>query len=133
MKIEVNKKLCLAILQWCETQFGESKYQPRFPKLRFRSRPPKKNLCGEFHYKKNEIFVYAGSHVREDNPILAVVNTILHEYRHYLQNMHNYEIYFKKYTYSEENHPYEKTCEEFAKWFQHDCYSYILRTYKNGS
>jgi hypothetical protein len=119
------------IYDWCKTKYGKSKYRRAYPKLRFRSTARKNKyiglLKGEYYYKSNEIFVYAELHYYEEDPLLDVINTIIHEYKHFLQNMNNYDMYFNKYYYSYESHPYEITCNRFAEKEQYECYYFIRK------
>jgi hypothetical protein len=135
--MEINRKTCLEIFEWCKTKYGMSKYQKDFPKLHFRSKAAKDKIMGplkgEFFYEENEIYIYKELHLLEPIPLLDVVNTIIHEYKHFLQNMENYDMYFDKYKYSYHTHPYEKTCNRFAGKEQDECYQYLLKIHQQAA
>jgi hypothetical protein len=132
--MEINRKLCLLIYKWCKTKFGKSKFRKTYPKIYFRHHARKSGnigpLKGEYFYDTNIIYVYGEMHYWEDDPLLDVINTIIHEYKHFLQDMNKYDMYFDKYYYSYRSHPYEVTCNRFASKEQYECYYYILQHLK---
>jgi hypothetical protein len=129
--MEINRKLCLLALEWCKKKYGKSKFRRAYPKLFFRTKayvdPKLGPIKGVYYYTSNEIYIYAEQHYLEEDPIMDVCNTVIHEYKHFLQDMNKYHMYFEKYYRSYDNHPYEITCNNFASREQYECYYYILK------
>jgi hypothetical protein len=132
--MEINRKLCLQIFEWCKTKYGKSKFRRAYPKLYFRTKakvcPDEGPLKGEYYFSLNHIYIYAELHYFEPDPILDVINTIIHEYKHFLQDMQKYDMYFHKYYRSYKNHPYEVTCNNFANKEQYECFYHIIKENK---
>lgn len=135
--MEINRKLCLLIFEWCKTKYGKSKFRRAYPKLYFRTKARSCRkigpLKGEYWVKPNAIYIYAEQHYHENDPLLDVINTLIHEYGHYLQDMNKYDMYFEKYYRSYDNHPYEISCDNFANREQYECYYHILKKLELGS
>jgi hypothetical protein len=112
-KIPLNRSVAIKILEWCKLTYGQSKYKRAFPSLRYRNRPPyalsgaEKNeelyVYGIYHCDENYIYVDRTKHENLED----LVNTIIHEYTHYTQNMRYYYKIYNKYEKDIDKHPYE--------------------------
>lgn len=93
------RKLSTYVLLYCVGKMGTHKYKP-VPKVSIVRRPNDK-YYGFFDCSKNTIVLntsYCGN-------VKLFIQTLLHEYTHYLQNMTTYIQLYKKVGY--EKHPYE--------------------------
>jgi Zn-dependent peptidase ImmA (M78 family) len=127
--MELTRSLALRALEWCKKKYGLSKYKDAYPALVFREKyqpKDKPNLMGEYYWEKNKIFIYKKSHLDFEDPVLELIFTMIHEYKHYLQNMDNYNTYFDKYYYTYKTHPYERTCNRFADREMYECYYHVV-------
>ena len=118
------------ILNTIVEKYGESKWQDDIPYIHIVRRRHIDKFDNDFAdgvLHKEEFKQISGWYDPNDNSIALIVEnmksireiieTILHEYQHYLQCPHWAERYYKLgYTY--ENHPYEVQAEEAeTKWF----------------
>lgn len=131
----ISKDKVQLVLDWCEKEFGKSKYQIDFPKLVvYKSRGCytkdfkyiKNGLFG--YFKENKIRIFLGSH----KSIRELCLTVLHEYKHYLLDIEKYtEIYFKMKIngrdddYIASHHLHEKLCEKFEKTHIDKCFNQL--------
>lgn len=115
--VKLNRTTAIKIFEWCKSNYGPSKYKRKYPTLKYRSRPPY-SLTGA---EKNELYIYA-IYDSDENYIYVdktkhetledLVNTIIHEYTHYTQNMRYYYKIISKYESDMEKHPYEiRACQ----------------------
>jgi hypothetical protein len=113
------------IYKWCKKRYGRSKYNGRYPDVVFRK--------GKYHngedwayYDEVDKCIYINRDKHEN--VLDLVDTMIHEYTHYLQNMYHYQI-IGKYT-DHHNHPMEIEAENMAKKDRLECISYLENLYK---
>jgi hypothetical protein len=107
---KVDRKFVNSIFDYCISQFGYSKYQRVLPRLILYNRPCRSEPenCGYYDYSKNVICIFKPSH----RSCLDLVNTIVHEYVHYLQSEKKYYKLEKKHEYKD--HPFEVEAYEIA-------------------
>lgn len=109
----INSKTCKQILNHCVNTFGLSKYHDSKPKLicyqSYKYINSANTHKGYYNPLTNTIHIYLLQH----NSTLQLCNTIIHEYKHYKQNLNNYH----KYPYNK--NPYEKQANQTAKKYQH--------------
>src|ERR1035437_3275082 len=123
----INRSKVLLILNWCAGKFGQSKFQDSLPKIRiYKSNGCNTikyyptGLCGYYNCTTNTIVIFLGTHCS----IKDLCSTVIHEYKHYLQNNSDYEpIYCKLISEGKspmkvsEIHPHEKKCRSDRKSF----------------
>jgi Zn-dependent peptidase ImmA (M78 family) len=137
MMLKIKRSKILLILEWCQKKF-KHKDNLSAPKLFIYNSRGKlnsnENLWGAYVIDSNRMNIFLPTH----NTKFELVNTVLHEYKHYLLNRHhNYEkIYdklkLKKFNDSEiaSIHPHEKLCNMFAKKWEDVCYNEIFQKKK---
>lgn len=81
-KLSVDRKTAQLILGYCVVKFGVNPLRP-IPKICVRRNESKTYGC--YSLKTNAITLYAHTHEQADNPVYEFVDTIIHEYKHYLQ------------------------------------------------
>jgi hypothetical protein len=113
------------IHNWCKKRYGRSKYNGRYPEVVFRK--------GDYYdgeewgyYDEIDKCIYINRDKHET--LLDLVDTMIHEYTHYLQNMYHYQILAKYLDHHE--HPMEIAAEETAKKDRLECISYLENLYK---
>lgn len=86
MELKVNKFTAQLIFFYCVQQFGKHARRP-IPKLTW-SKINDKETFGDYCYTKNRIRIFFNRHFEPDvkNPVMEMVNTICHEYKHYLDS-----------------------------------------------
>jgi len=112
MKLEnVNREFVDLIIDYCVSRFGFSKYQPNFPRFILYNRlcSPSPLHCGHYKFKKNVVSIFKPAH----KSCVDLVDTVIHEYVHYLQSNKKYYKLAKKHGYKD--HPYEIEAVEIAK------------------
>lgn len=97
-----SRKECVNVLKWCKINYGNSKYNPSQFKLRFYHTYPKIDMCGEYYWNTNTIYIFKPQHDDTED----IVDTIIHEYTHYKQNFNKYDKLSKNIT-NPFHHPYE--------------------------
>ena len=126
MKNNVNystkEKYALCALNWCEFNFGKCKRKKR--NLVLQLSPQKKyykrsKYFGKYCFYKNKLTIY----INNCETLLDIVQTIIHEYSHYLQSRTKYEYYSKIYNYS--NNPLEKEAKNNELKYGQKCLNYI--------
>lgn len=76
------KKLIYVLLKsYCTNRFGKSRFNRGYPKFRINNNL--KNIYGIYDFIKNEISINLKLHTNK----IELIDTILHEYRHYKQKM----------------------------------------------
>lgn len=110
------------MLDWCFYIFGKSKYKASPPKLQV---VKEGDDCGGYHFEKNIITIYLGSH----NTVLELTSTIIHEYAHYLQDENIYNFY-EGFDVAYKKHPYEIEAEEFSFKHTEKCYEALIIKFK---
>ncbi len=127
-KHNINKSNAAKILTWCKRTYGKSQFKKTYPILKFHQKPFEKDDYGEYISDDNIIYVYGETH----NSFIDFINTIIHEYVHYLQDPIMYQRYFKKHKKSYDSHPYEIKAQDISWKDQRQCLrETFLKTYKN--
>jgi len=149
------------ILNWCKKKFGKSPYHREYPKLIIKRYDVigSLNVIASFDYDTDNgidtnpvIVVYIPNYIKgEYIKILKIkhyINSIIHEYTHYLQNVSssdNYDKHKKRLTkkYDEEEYswytkdlkdlfihddnPYEREANKDAKEYTEECYNDLFK------
>lgn len=122
--LHTKRKCANLILNWCRKNLGINRYRKTKPKVSVRINFPKDEterfIKGAYYAEENRIIVY---HINVDS-IEMLVQTIIHEYTHYLQSDKKYWDYFKTHYYS--SHPYERQAERNELKYTDQCLCDIL-------
>jgi hypothetical protein len=105
-------------LHWCKNYFGKSKRKKRDIVLKFSKTIERNNRSiyfAKYCFLRNQILIY----LNNCPTTLSIVQTIIHEYTHYLQSRTKYYYYKKKYTYK--NNPFEIEAEKNEKIYGKIC------------
>lgn len=121
----INRQSALLILEWCFNTLGKSRFNGPKPKLIIHNKITKENIYGCYTLHKNIINIYLPKH----ETLIDLIDTVIHEYWHYKQNMKKmYHKYVFKYGYEyNEFHPYEITANKKAKRLRHKCYNELFK------
>ena len=90
-KLAPSRKYVNKIVDWCVRTYGKSKYNREFPEIQYR----KGSYMGEdpttmAFYDDVDAVIFIN---KEDHKsIRTLINSIIHEYTHYKQNMRHYDI-----------------------------------------
>jgi hypothetical protein len=97
------------VLQWCEQEYGWSKYEEYRPTISYR-KPDHltEDVCG--WYDDSDCHIHLNN--LSCNTIEELVKTVIHEYQHHLQDPKQYQRLAKKL--SHEQNPLEIQAEEVA-------------------
>lgn len=127
MKLDISeftRKHALQVLDYCVDNLGESHYVDEVPRLIFWTTGPVKNYLfpkGYYCSENNIIWIYKSEH----KSALDIIDTIIHEYTHYLQNLDEYGVMFKVYNYK--THPMEIEARQTAKAHKFICRRFIVK------
>jgi Zn-dependent peptidase ImmA (M78 family) len=106
------------IYHWCCNEYGFSKYQKDFPTISVDRRGKVK--LGYFDYTTNHIHIYLNTH----DFLSELIDTIIHEWTHYLQSPTWLTRYNKSYNYLD--NPYEIRACRIAERDKMKCFYKIL-------
>ena len=124
MTINKDRKVVAAALEWCKKKWGLSKFQDDFPKLRCYKKGDGGGYYGHYDDENNTIVIYVHPHP----DVLTLVETVIHEYTHYKQNVEeNYDKYAARYSNYNDN-PYEKTAINRSARWKERCFKDILNS-----
>ena len=114
------------IYTWCKKKYGRSKHNGIYPDIEFRKVD---YYDGEewVYYDEIEKRIYINRDKHET--IQDLIDTIIHEYTHYLQNMHHYQV-LALYL-DHEHHPLEIEAEQMSEKDGPECLKYMENLYKN--
>jgi hypothetical protein len=131
----LDRKKVLLILEWCKKNFGRSRYHRKYPTLRVY----KSKGNSAFAYRDGGLFgtydhgvitIYLGSH----DSMRELCKTVIHEYRHYLMSIREYNSLYKKMEREGSDpeiisyeHPHEKDCEDFEDEWGELCFSQLRK------
>ena len=124
----MHKNLCHediggAVLNWCWDNLGSSKFQS-YKKPDIIYDWVASDLVGEWVTNDNEIIVY----VNEIDNLKEFIQTIIHEYVHYLQSPIWYSRHWnRKPNQKYFDHPYEAEAEEVAVTYWKVCKKEIMK------
>lgn len=117
--LETKRKCAFLTLKWCRENLGINYRKKSKPKIAVRvyfpSYEDEKTSCGSYYFEDNKIIIYDAN----CETIQLVINTVIHEYTHYLQSGKKYWDFFKTHQYS--NHPYEKHARRNEKKYGETC------------
>ena len=114
------------VIDWCIDEFGLSKHYEHYPYIEIDIDEEDYSLMGEFIGDNNEIIIYLNAM----NNIDDFINTIIHEYTHYMQSPSWYTRYLNNLTLNEvikNKHPYEIQAEQIATTNYIECKNNILK------
>ena len=114
------------VIDWCIDEFGLSKHYEHYPYIEIDIDEEDYSLMGEFIGDNNEIIIYLNA----INNIDDFINTIIHEYIHYIQSPSWYTRYLNNLTLNEvikNKHPYEIQAEQIATDNYIECKNNILK------
>ena len=130
MKLSYSKKeledIGEKVIDWCIDEFGLSKHYEHYPYIEIDIDEEDYSLMGEFIGDNNEIIIYLNAM----NNIDDFINTIIHEYIHYMQSPSWYTRYLNNLTLNEvikNKHPYEIQAEQIATNNYIQCKDNILK------
>ena len=130
MKLSYSKKeledIGDKVIDWCIDEFGLSKHYEHYPYIEIDIDEEDYSLMGEFIGDNNEIIIYLNAM----NNIDDFINTIIHEYIHYMQSPSWYTRYLNNLTLNEvikNKHPYEIQAEQIATTNYIECKNNILK------
>ena len=130
MKLSYSKKefedIGEKVIDWCIDEFGLSKHYEHYPYIEIDIDEEDYSLMGEFIGDNNEIIIYLNAM----NNIDDFINTIIHEYTHYMQSPSWYTRYLNNLTLNEvikNKHPYEIQAEQIATTNYIECKNNILK------
>ena len=109
LSLSKMKKIASLTLLYCVTKKGTHKYKP-LPKVSVVNNPNAK-YYGVYKCSTNTIVINRSVCTN----IKLFIQTLLHEYTHYLQNMSTYTQIYKKVGYK--NHPFEMEARESEKLY----------------
>jgi hypothetical protein len=87
--IKITRSHAIKILEWCVKTYGKSKFNKTFPTLEFKKSDYYTEGCMAF-YDEIESTIFVAKDLHTD--LEELVNSIIHEYVHYKQNMRHYQI-----------------------------------------
>ena len=116
-----SRKYVNKIFEWCIMTYGRSKHNRTLPEIRYRR--------GYYPYNDpSTIAFYDGDMIfikKEDHKNLyKLANSIIHEYTHYIQNPHHYDVLSKYISYK--YHPMEKEANAVANRDTRKCLREIM-------
>jgi hypothetical protein len=95
------------LLDWCVDKYGMSKYHDDIPWLDFNQ--DDLGIMGEYQADSNTVIIYPDYIKSYDD----LVETIIHEFQHYLQSPMWFERYYNM-GHSYDTHPYEIYAETIS-------------------
>jgi hypothetical protein len=120
-KNDINRKVIKTALEYCVKTFGLSQFNGSIPSIIIkRGRLEGDEKCrGFYDVSINTIVIFHIAHTS----FIDVVNTVIHEYTHYLQDLGLYSILYRSFGYWD--HPQEIEADKTAKEYQWRCKNYI--------
>jgi hypothetical protein len=116
-KNNINLNNAKKILSWCKKEYGKSKFYKKYPKLYLYRIPWEPKDYGYFLIDFNEIILFKKPH----NTFVEFIDTIIHEYIHYLQDQTKYDKLLPKGKNNYKNHPFEKESYSIASRDKFKC------------
>jgi len=112
------EEIASRVIDWCAKEFGWSKYHRGFTVMheaQYQS-DSSKGTYGEFDRDEVMIYVYT----QTNRTVKCLVNTVIHEYQHYLQSPTWVGRYIDKFGDGSKN-PYEREAEAIADLHTKKC------------
>jgi hypothetical protein len=125
--IELKKKYVYLAYKWCVNFFGENprKKTELHIDINHKKRKIKRTIYyGKYCFYKNKLTIY----INNCDTLLSIVQTVIHEYTHYLQIRRKSEYYHKTYSYYA--NPYEKEAAYNEKKYGKKCLMKINNQFK---
>lgn len=119
MNVETMETIANQILMWCINKYGFSKHYGNVTVgLEVQHEPDvgPKNTYGEFDSEEATIYLYT----KTNRTVRCLVNTVIHEYQHYLQSPIWLGRYLKVYGGGRKN-PYQRLAEQVAARDTNEC------------
>jgi Zn-dependent peptidase ImmA (M78 family) len=122
-KLAPSRKYVNRIMDWCLQNYGKSKHNREFPEVKYRSaKYMNEDPMTMAYYDEDEGVIFIN---KDDHKSLKVlVNTMIHEYTHYLQNSHHYHVLSLYLPYRK--HPLEIEADRVANRDTKKCLREIL-------
>jgi hypothetical protein len=102
--IKLTRGTVLKVYEWCKKRYRRSKYNGRYPDIVYRKSD---YITGEdwgyYDEQENLIFISKDKH----SSLADLVDTVIHEYTHYKQNIKVDFRILSKYFESDDQHPLE--------------------------
>lgn len=112
------------IYKWCKKKYGRSRYNGRYPDIVYKKGDyDTGDIWGYYDEIEKLIFVNSAKH----DIVSDLVHTIIHEYTHYKQSMHDYSVIAKYLDPLE--HPLEKEADQVAERDTEECISHLKQIY----
>ena len=90
-KLAPSRKYVNRILDWCLQTYGRSKHNREFPEVKYRSgKYMNEDPMTMAWYDDEDGTIYINKD--EHKSLKVLVNTMIHEYTHSLQNSHHYHV-----------------------------------------
>ena len=112
------------VIDWCLNEFGLSKHYNDYPYMDIVT--DEEGICGEFFPHNNQIIICTPAL----DSIDEFIDTVIHEYTHYMQSPSWYTRYLNNLTLNEvikNKHPYEIQAEQIATNNYIQCKNNILK------
>lgn len=87
--IKPTRKHVNRIFEWCIQNYGKSKFNKELPQIQYRKEDYYTEGCMAY-YDELDAIIYVNKEKNQD--LKELVNSIIHEYIHYKQNMKHYQI-----------------------------------------
>lgn len=115
----------LKILEWCQLEYGNSKYNSYDLELAFH-KPTylTEGLLGEYDPIENTIFINSKDH----ETLEELCKTVIEEYWHYLKDDEEYQDLYNSYDY--DDHPHEAEAKAMAESDWVRCLEDLKASYK---
>lgn len=127
MDSRINRKNGILVYNWCKNYFGRNPKIGSYPKFIFHRTVLDKEYSkclGEYDPWGNTIRVYAKPFADKNRRFITFINTIIHEFVHYHQDIKNT---YQKIEESYKNNPLEIEANTIAKLLQYECYEEVFR------
>jgi hypothetical protein len=126
MDSRINRKNGILIYNWCKQEFGRNPKLGSYPKFIFHNKVVDKlvpKCLGEFDPWKNTIRVWKTPFIDKNRRFLTFINTIIHEFVHYHQDI---KVKYQKLN-DYQNNPLEIEANRIAKKLQYKCFEEVFR------
>ncbi len=117
----INRENGLKILDWCYEKLGKSRFNGPKPRLFFHKKSHPEKFWGYYYFSSNNIHVFKPRMTY----LLEFIETIIHEYWHYKQNLKIYKKYH--FLYGDDKNPYEIIAYKKGKQLKKKCYEDLFK------
>jgi hypothetical protein len=114
--MKLHRSHAVKVLEWCKRHYGRSNYNGGYPTISY-TKPDYmlEDLAGYYCEQENHIYINCCLCCTLDE----LVETVIHEYTHYKQNMYHYQI-VARYVKRQDN-PFEHEADKIAKRDRQKC------------